>query len=291
MAISFEKVSLTAQLAAYMRQFSDIPFAVDVAELLHSREVFETLLQGHDMQPDDLLWYAPIFEVRYKSVTAAIQRSGCRQILELASGLSLRGLAMSQAAEVNYIESDLAVISAEKAQLIDILRARYGLADHNNLSFPAVNAVEMSQLRQAVKTFRPDAPLAVVSEGLFPYLSPAEMQAVARNIHDLLLEFHGCWITPDFSIRGEVTQVSEQQRKFRRIVSAATERSMYNNAFDSLDQLGAFLDRLGFKATVSNPLEDVPEPVSMRVLGLPVSLLDSLQSSLRLWVVTPVGLS
>ena len=34
MAISFEKVSMTAQLAAYMRQFSDIPFARDVAELL-----------------------------------------------------------------------------------------------------------------------------------------------------------------------------------------------------------------------------------------------------------------
>jgi O-methyltransferase involved in polyketide biosynthesis len=287
MAISFEKVSLTAQLAAYMRQFSDIPFAGDVAELLHSREVFEALLQGHEMRPDDLLWYAPIFEVRYKSVTAAIQRSGCRQILELASGLALRGLAMSQDADVNYIESDLPGISAEKAQLIAILRARYGLADHHNLSFPAINAIEMSQLREAVKTLRPDAPLAVVNEGLFPYLSPAEMQDVARNIRDLLLEFSGCWITPDFSIRGEVTQVSEQQREFRRIVSAATDRSMYDNAFDSLDQLEAFLGRVGFKAVVSNPLDDVPEPVSMRVLGLPSSLLAPLRSSLRLWVLTP----
>src|SRR5512142_1764952 len=148
MAISFDKVSLTAQLAAYMRQFSDIPFARDVAELLHSREVFEVLLQGHEMTPDDLLWYAPIFEVRYKSVTAATQRSGCRQVLELASGLSMRGLAMSQDADVTYIESDLTSISAEKAQIIASLRARYGLADHHNLSFPSVNAVEMSALRE-----------------------------------------------------------------------------------------------------------------------------------------------
>jgi O-methyltransferase involved in polyketide biosynthesis len=124
MAVSFEKVSLTAQLTVYMRQFSDIPFAGDVAELLHSREVFEALLQGHEMRPDDLLWYAPIFEVRYKSVTAAIQRSECRQVLELASGLALRGLGMSQDADVNYIETDLTGISAEKAQLIAILRAQ-----------------------------------------------------------------------------------------------------------------------------------------------------------------------
>jgi hypothetical protein len=62
---------------------------------------------------------------------------------------------------------------------------------------------------------------------------------------------------------------------------------MYSNSFDSLDQLEAFLGRVGFKAVVSNALDDVPEPVSMRVLGLPSSLLASLRSSLRLWVLTP----
>ncbi len=36
MDIDYEKISLTADLAAYMRQFSDIPFASDVADLLHS---------------------------------------------------------------------------------------------------------------------------------------------------------------------------------------------------------------------------------------------------------------
>jgi O-methyltransferase involved in polyketide biosynthesis len=151
-----------------------------------------------------------------------------------------------------------------------------------------INAIQVIQLREAVKTLRPDAPLAVVNEGLFPYLCPAEMQDVACNIRNLLLEFSGCWITPDFSIRCEVTQVSEQQCEFRCIVSAATDRSMYSNAFDSLDQLEALLGRVGFKAVVSNPLDDVPEPISMRVLGLPSLLLAPLRSSLRLWVLTPV---
>ena len=67
-----------------MRQFSDIPFASEVAELLYSREVFEALPQGHQMTPEDLVWYPPIFEVRSKCVSEAIQRSGSRQVLELA---------------------------------------------------------------------------------------------------------------------------------------------------------------------------------------------------------------
>src|SRR5664280_188781 len=106
MNINYEKISLTAPLAAYMRQFSDIPFASDVAELLHSREVFEALLLGQQMTPEDLLWYAPIFELRYKSVTEAIRRSGSYQVLELASGLTLRGLAFTRDARYTYIESD-----------------------------------------------------------------------------------------------------------------------------------------------------------------------------------------
>lgn len=63
---------------------------------------------------------------------------------------------------------------------------------------------------------------------------------------------------------------------------------MYNNAFDSLDQLEAFIGRVGFQEGMANALEDVPEPVSLRVLGLPSSLLASLRSSLPLWMLTAV---
>ena len=35
---TYAKISVTAKLAAYMRRFSDIPFAEDVAEVLQARE-------------------------------------------------------------------------------------------------------------------------------------------------------------------------------------------------------------------------------------------------------------
>jgi O-methyltransferase involved in polyketide biosynthesis len=286
MEIDYEKISLTAQLAAYMRQFSDIPFASDVAELLHSREMFTALLEGQQMTPEDLLWYAPIFEVRYKSVTEAIRRTGSRQVLELASGLTLHGLAFTQDPRYTYLESDLTGISAEKEVIIARLRQKYGLADHANLHFPMVNALDRSQLQAAVKHLNRDQPLVVVNEGLFQYLSPDEMRAVVSNIRDLLAEFQGSWITPDFSIKEEVNQVSEQQRNFRRIVAAATEHPMYNNAFDSLEQLTAFLNEMGLTATVHNAVDETGEIVSLRRLHLPAALLDPIKASLRLWVLS-----
>ena len=284
MDIDYGKISLTAQLAAYMRQFSDIPFAGDVAELLHSRDVFAALLQGQQMAPEDLLWYAPIFELRYKGITEAIRRTGSRQVLELASGLTLRGLLFTQDPRNTYIESDLAGISAEKKALIASLRQKYELVDHANLHFPAVNALDRGQLREAVQNLDRDQPLVVINEGLFQYLSPDEMRAVVGNLRELLAEFKAsCWITPDFSIKDEVNQVSEQQRNFRRIVAAATEHKMYSNAFDSLEQLMAFLREMGLSAVVHNPVDEIGEIVSLRRLDLPAALLDPIKASLRLW--------
>ena len=84
------------------------------------------------------------------------------------------------------------------------------------------------------------------------------MEAVARNVHELLTDFGGVWITPDFSLKVDVRDVSEQQRRFRSIVAAATDRTMYNNAFADMDQLHLLLSAMRFKAQVVNQLDESP---------------------------------
>jgi hypothetical protein len=112
------------------------------------------------------------------------------------------------------------------------------------------------------------------------------MARVARNIRDLLMEFDGLWITPDFSLKQDVKDVSEQQRRFRRVVAAATERTMYNNAFDSDEQLLAFFDGLGLQPRVLNAVDAAPNIVSLDVLNLSHQILDTAKSKLRLWVLS-----
>jgi len=286
MNANFERVSLTARLTAYMRQYSDIPFAKDVAIRLGAEEAFEKLLQDHELSPKDLLWYAPILEVRYKSVAETIRNSRANQVLELASGFSMRGLAVTQDARVTYVESDLEGLTEEKASLVADLRRQYRLADHGNLHLVTADALDRNQLRSAAKKFRGDQPIAVVHEGLLPYLSATEMGLMARNIRDLLSEFDGVWITPDFSLKQDVQDVSEQQRRFRRVVAAATERAMYDNAFDSEEQLLAFFDGLGLRPRVLNAVDAVPNVVSLNVLKLPHEMLDRAKSKFRLWVLS-----
>ena len=286
MPVSFDKVSLTAKLAAYMRQYSDIPFAKDVAQELHAPEAFEQLLRESGLRPEDLFWYAPVFEARYKSIAQTIRDTGMRQVIELASGLSLRGLAMSQDPSITYVETDLQELTQEKAALVDLLRRQYHLASGANHRLATANALELPQLRAAMQGFRHDQPIAVVNEGLFPYLSAGEMETVAHNVRALLAEFGGVWITPDFSLRENVTNVSAQQRQFRSAVDAATGRPLYNHSFESDEQLQAFIAGLGLQERRMNQLDVAPGLACMETLHLSPLLLERLKPRLNLWVLS-----
>jgi len=284
--MEFERISLTARLAAYMRQFSGLPFADEVARRLRAREAFDALLRDHGFGADDLLWYAPVFEVRYRSIEQAILRSGAAQVLELASGVSLRGLAMTRDPSLTYVETDLPELTREKAALVADLRREHGLPDRGNLHLSAANALDAGELAAAAAPLRPGARTAIVTEGLLLYLSREEMETVVRNVRDLLGVFPGVWITPDFTLRADVGDISEQQRRFRTVVAAATERRMYANAFADADELAAFLRRLGLVARGVSQVDESPEVVSLNALNLSRSLFEEMKPRLRLWIVT-----
>jgi predicted nucleic-acid-binding Zn-ribbon protein len=63
---------VTAKLAAYYRQFSDIAFAKEVAELIDAEGAFEQILREHGLSREKLTFYAPMFEARYKSITECV---------------------------------------------------------------------------------------------------------------------------------------------------------------------------------------------------------------------------
>jgi O-methyltransferase involved in polyketide biosynthesis len=284
--MKFEKISLTAKLAAYMRQFTDIPFAQDIAEIIGAQETFEKLLHDHAMQPQDLLWYAPIFELRYKSIAALLERFQIAQVLELASGFTLRGLVMTQDPRVTYVESDLEDLTQEKTTLVAELCQQNQLPVPAQLHFVTVNALAQAELDAALKYFSRDAPLAIVHEGLLQYLSASEMERVARNIRNVLTQFDGIWVTPDFSIKAQAADISEQQRHFRAIVTAATERKMYNNAFDGDAQLCDFFAAMGLHVQEFHQRELVPDLVSPDKLALTPALVEQITAPLKLWRLT-----
>src|SRR5437868_6767563 len=96
----FEKIGPTAHIVAYRRSLSDIPLAKEIYDAVKGSAPY---VSGDLFRPD----LAPEIEARYRVVDLYLAKSGIHQILELASGLSPRGAALSADPEINYVELDL----------------------------------------------------------------------------------------------------------------------------------------------------------------------------------------
>jgi len=297
--IDYSKISITAKLVAYLRKFSDIPFADDVASYIKAEEAIQEIvskLQIENQSPEaqkemaqESKLAAPLLEARYKSIVQLIQETAINQILELASGFSLRGLAMAQNADIHYVETDLADINEEKRKLIAVLRTRYDLDDRGNHHVITANALDRSALEAAIAPFKTNQPLVIVNEGLIPYLSTEEQADLADNVRYLLSKFAGgAWITPDFTTRQVADNVSETRKRFREAINSTTGRQLHESAFDSEESINEFIRVHGFSGVGSYQSELVRNLVSPERLGLSDAVVEKLNPHMRIWLLTPV---
>jgi len=284
---SFNTISMTAAFVAYWRQYTDIPFAKDVAELIDASKQIETFLSTHEITRDEIRWYAPLFEIRYKSVEELIRRSGITQVIELASGLSFRGLVLAQDPDISYVETDLEELTKEKRVLASTLKERYSLTMNCNFRLSAANALDNYQLHDAIDHFKKDQAVAVVNEGLLPYLTMNEMETVTGNIKGILEQFGGIWITPDFSFKENYTEVSAQRIQVRDAIAELTGRRLHSSIFENEEDLSSFLRKMGLQAEVFHQTDLVSSVVSLGGLQLPDSFLQKVKPKLKLWVITP----
>src|SRR5579862_9381945 len=107
----FDQISPTAKLVAYMRSLSDIPYSSEIANLCAAESAVQ------EFYGSERLWLQkriPLAELRFKSLTSLLVDSGVDQIVELASGLSPRGLILTENPAITFIETDLPEILEEK---------------------------------------------------------------------------------------------------------------------------------------------------------------------------------
>lgn len=189
--------------------------------------------------------FAFVWEARYKATDQIIARHRINQVLEVAAGLSPRGLAMTENPDVIYVATDLPeMLEQEQAIAESILVKRH--AQHSNLYFRVANALDRDELFQAAVPFRYDRPVAIITEGLLPYLTLEEKRTLAANVRYLLTRYGGMWICPDVTTRQSWKRFSEADWDVRQRIeniSGATGRDIQKNAFeDDKDVRGFFTD-------------------------------------------------
>jgi O-methyltransferase involved in polyketide biosynthesis len=234
---SYAQISPTARVASYLRTFTDTPFAREIAAACAAEEATRAFSASF---PESITGIIPRAEMRYKITNQLIARQGITQVLEIAAGLSPRGLALTADPQVVYVATDLPEIIGQSQAIAETVLADLDL-HRPNLSFRPANALHLAELMQAAASFRPDQPLAIVMEGLLMYLTRAEQATVAANIHALLTTYNGIWVTPD-------VYTSEKQfpQGVTGVISNVTGRNLDSNLFLDQDDVYQFFTGLGF---------------------------------------------
>ncbi len=290
MTATLADISVTAKVSAYYRKFSDIAFAAEVATLIGADDAFAEIVRQHGLERDKLTVYAPMFEARYKSITQLIRSSGATQVLELASGYSLRGLDLTLHSSLSYVETDLPDVVAAKQSLLDEVRRRHAIAPSPLHVVGSADALEVEQLRAATAGLDRSRPLLVLCEGLIGYLTREETTRVAGNVRTLIDEFEGgWWIVPDFAFKTEIRDLPPERIRLREAITGVTQRQLDASAFEDADDLASFLGRFGFEVQVRSQIDETPAFSTIAALGLSPAVLDRLRPALRVWFMTAIG--
>jgi O-methyltransferase involved in polyketide biosynthesis len=242
-----EEISPTARYVAHIRTFTDIPYAKEIAEESQAERDFQALA-GESAK--SVIQFTPILEARYKATDQIIAQRHITQVLEIAAGLSPRGLAMTENTDVIYVATDLPQILAQIKALAEAILAKLH-TQRPNLYFRVVNALDRDELLQAVSPFQPGRPIAIITEGLLPYLTQAEKETLAANIHDLLKQYGGIWITPDVRTKQYLKRIVQDDKNNyvqQRLgnVSGTTGTDFENNLFEDEDDMRQFFIKAGF---------------------------------------------
>ncbi len=280
-------------MTAYWRAKSDIPHSREVAQVMRGEDMTQQLI-GQQMT-SVMAQYSPmVFEARYKAINRGLQLCKAGNVLELASGLSPRGLGVVDAG-YTYVGADLPNMIAESAPLMTSIAVHDGI-DTAHLFYEAVNVLDQQQMGKASKHFKGQS-FDICNEGLLMYLNLEEKTRLCANIHELLTRVRGSWITTDIEfhfLRAKLLnsvnlEVREMYKNAIADISSRVGRDMINNEFLHIEDATAFFTQAGFTfrrfpfydgSYALSTLEAAPEYVREPLLEV--------LSSIHVWILTPM---
>ncbi|HSW65610.1 MAG TPA: class I SAM-dependent methyltransferase [Bacillota bacterium] len=238
-AESFNDIAPTAFLAAYWRQFSGTPYAQEVFDA--AAEVWTGYGQEMPNLYPQRTYRGPTMEARHRVGNILLARAGNTQTLDLAAGLSVRGLQHTAAhQDSRYVELDLPIMSRVKQDTL----ARLGTSALGVQYWQEPgSALDPEAIERAVNHFDPARQVSVFCEGFLHYLDDAERAQVAANVATVLRRFGGVWITdlphhPD----AETAAIAP------RFHAAGTNRNVSELAFPNRQAALTFFTGQGFNA-------------------------------------------
>lgn len=235
---NYDTISPSAKMVLLMKGFTDIPYAKQVADMLGYPENY---VPKEGMTAFFFWMRVAHLELRYKSINTLLEGLGIKNIMELSSGWSFRGLDVVKNENVHYIDTDLPGIIDEKKQMMATLQGNDTITE-GKLEILPVNALDEAAFTEAVNRFG-EGPVAIVNEGLLMYLDNEEKKKLCGNIRRVLQERGGYWITADIYFKMNMPPI-EIKDDLQKLLD---EHDIENNKFENEEEARAFFREQGFE--------------------------------------------
>ncbi len=256
-------IAPTAWGVAYLRTFTDIPYAKEIFDALDRRAQAAGEPSIVTKATRDKL--APQIEARYKLVDRLMAENRSNQILELASGVATRGLSLAtDNPEIRYVEMDLTGVVGIKNAITNVA----GIEVPPNLTILPGDAPSEVDIAAALSVFSLDQPITVVNEGLMRYLTFPEKGRLADMIYGLLSQFGGVWITPDISLRAALKREDDVAAGHTDKLRITTGIDILKNLFTDEAHAKHYFEMRGFSVESHSFLEVTDQLASPELLGM-----------------------
>lgn len=227
----YKSISPTAIITSYPRIFTDIPYEKEIFEWL-SKNTTENIILNKMLAPE--------IEARYKLTNRLLEKNDIKQVLELASGYSSRGLRYAEKG-YKYIEMDLKDVTNNKKQILNSFTKI-----PENLHILSGNALKIEDFYNCEKYLDKNQKLAIINEGLLRYLTFDEKKIVAENIHNILSKYGGVWITCDVTPKNFIKAQDKNLPNFNKNLSNVSIRNNINDRFENEEHIIKFFGDIGF---------------------------------------------
>jgi O-methyltransferase involved in polyketide biosynthesis len=191
---------------------------------------------------------------RHRAIDALLERAidprGARQVIEVAAGLSPRGWRFTRryGRELTYVETDLPGMAGRKRRALE----RIGSDPHRHW-VRELDILQEGGLATVARDLDPRQGLAIVTEGLLPYLPTDAVKAIWRRFATTLSDFAAGVYISDIGLGSDQ---DARVRAFRVLLSMFVRGRVYTH-FESPEEVVAALRGAGFATAAVQRAADV----------------------------------
>ena len=210
-----------------------------------------------------MLGFSVIVEMRFETTENYFRRSGFQQLMDLPCGYTSRGLRLAGNG-FKYYGCDLPVVIDELLPAVTNFLSTDAL---KLIRYSSVDATNYDSLRSALKGA--EGEILITTEGLLMYFTQSELEEVFRNIHRLLDEFGGRWITLDRLLSVKTDEIQKvilenfpesSNDVIRELLSAESVEIPDNIMFAADEALARkFINDMGFDLALESVKDYLPE--------------------------------